>query len=51
MTWYSVVPNIGILEFVTPAEAGVQKCLKILDSGLRRNDAWMRRFTAIIKLT
>jgi len=23
---------------VTPAKAGVQKCLKTLDSGLRRND-------------
>ena len=24
---------------VTPAKAGVQKCLRILDSGFRRNDA------------
>ena len=25
-------------QFVTPAEAGVDKCLKELGSGLRRND-------------
>ena len=25
--------------YVTPAKAGVQKCLMILDSGFRRNDA------------
>jgi hypothetical protein len=28
-----------LLKTVTPAEAGVQKRLKILDSGFRRNDA------------
>jgi hypothetical protein len=37
---------------VTPAKAGVQKCLKGLDSGLRRNDRKGRfsTFYEIIKI-